>query len=155
MVGIPDYDGLIENLKGIEKQLGVAMSIEPVVFNGMPAVKRVATVTMQGVTRKMLWIDILADGVSHNLQYSSSPSNFDRFFDDGWKAMLTYEVKRREQPESKEEVTKHEVAKWLRLARLAIGMGKPDTAKQAVEAGLRVDPTNQELKQMKAELHGR
>ena len=154
VVAIPDYDGLMQNLKEIEKELGVSMDIEPVVFNGMPAVKRVASLTVQGVTRRMLWIDILVDGVSHNLQYSSSPSKFDRFFDDAWKAMVTYEPKA-SQAGSKREAREHEVAKWMRLARLAMEMGKPDAAKQAVEAGLRVDPTNQELKQMKAELDGR
>jgi len=154
-VDIPDYDGLIKNLKDIEAQLGVPMNIEPVVFNGMPAIKRVATVTMQGVTLKLLWIDLLIDGVSHNLQYAAPPSVFDKHYGTAWQSMLTYEPLKREKPSSPEEARKHEAAKWVRLARIALEMGKTQAAKDAVSAGLEADPENAELKQLKSDLDNR
>jgi len=154
-VDIPDYDGLVRNLKDIETQLGVPMNIEPAVFNGMPAIKRVAVVTVQGVTQKFLWIDLLIDGVSHNLQYGAPPNVFDTHYETAWRSMLTYEPLKREKPTSPEEAQKHEAAKWIRLARIALEMGKTQAAKDAVSAGLEADPENAELKQLKSELDKR
>ena len=154
-VGIPDYEGLIKNLKDIETQSGVPMNIEPVLFNKMPAVKREATVTMQGVTQKLLWIDLLIDGVSHNLQYGAPPNLFDKYYAVAWQSMLTYEPLKRELPSSPEEARKHEAAKWIRLADMALEMGKIQTAKDAVSAGLEADPENAELKQLKSDLDKR
>jgi hypothetical protein len=155
VVDIPDYDALLEKLKGFGENPGVAMSIEPVVFNGMPAVKRVATVPMQGGTLKILWIDILADGVSHNLQYGARPEAFDKYYDTAWQSMLTYEPLKRGKPSSPEEARKHEAARWIRLAGIALEMGKTQTAKDAVSAGLEADPENAELKQLKSDLEKR
>lgn len=154
-VEIPDYDGLIKNLKDVEKQVGVSTNIEPYVFNGMPAVKRVATVTMQGVTQKLLWIDLLINDVSHNLQYGSLPNLFDKHYETAWQSMLTYEPLKQEKSASPEEARKHEAAKWIRLARLALEMSKTQTAKDAVSAGLEADPENAELKQLRTELDKR
>ncbi len=151
-VDIPDYETLIRNLKDKEKQLGVEMNIEPTVFNRMPAVKRLATITMQGVTLKFLWIDLLIDGVSHNIQYSAPPSLFEKHRDTAWKSMLTYQPLKRGKPASPEEARRHEAAKWIRLAKIALEMGNTQAAKDAVAAGLEVDPENTELKQMKADL---
>jgi hypothetical protein len=151
-VNIADFDALIQSMKDVEKNLGVPMNIEPVVFNGSPAIKRTATVTIQGVTRKMLWIDLLDEGISHNVQYSSSPAAFDAVRDEAWKSMLTYEVKRQQQPASKEDAKKHEAAKWLRLAQISIEMGKTDAAKEAIQAGLETDPTHEELLKLKARI---
>jgi hypothetical protein len=140
-VDIPDYDGLVKNLKDIETQLGVPMNIEPSVFNGMPAIKRVATVTLQGITQKLL--------------YGAPPNVFDKHYETAWQSMLTYEPLKREKPASPEEARKHEAAKWIRLARIALEMGKTQAAKDAVSAGLEADPENAELKQLKSELDKR
>ena len=110
---------------------------------------------MQGVTRKMLWIDLLIDGVSHNFQYGAPPDVFDKHYDTAWQSMLTYEPMEREKPSSQEEARKHETAKWIRLARIALEMGKTQAAKAAVSAGLEADPENAELKQLKSELDKR
>jgi hypothetical protein len=154
-VDIPDYDGLVKNLKAIETQLGVPTNIEPAVFNGMPAIKRVATVTMQGVTQKLLWIDLLIDGLTHNLQYGAPPNVFDKHYETAWQSMLTYEPLKRQDPASPEDARKHEAAKWIRLARIALEMGKTQAAKDAVSAGLEADPKNAELKQLKSKLDKR
>jgi hypothetical protein len=154
-VDIPDYDGLIKNLKDIELQLGVPTNIEPVVFNKMPAIKRVATITIQGVTLKILWIDLLIDGVSHNLQYGAPPNEFDKHYAAAWQSMLTYEPLKREKPSSPEEARKHETAKWIRLAKIALEMGNTQAAKDAISAGLEVDPENAELRQLKSQLDKR
>lgn len=151
-VNIPDYDALIKNLQVIETQIGVETNIEPTVFNGLPAVKRLATATMQGVTLKLLWVDILVDGVSHNLQYSASPDRFDTYREVAWNSMMTYKPTERDVPLSPEEVLKHQAAKWLRLAQIAVEMGKRDAAKDLVAAGLEVDPKHPELLELKRKL---
>lgn len=151
-VDIPDLDGLIANLKQIETQVGIAMGIQPVVFNDQPAIRRTATITMQGATIKLLWIDLLVDGYSHNLQYGAPPAAFDNLRETGWRSMLTYEPLKRKSVATPEEARKHEVAKWLRLAQMAIEWGKIQVAKDAVTLGLEVDPENAELKRMRDDL---
>jgi|GEM_PF-1587401 len=154
-VDIHDFDGLVQSLKEIETQLGVPTNIEPIVFNGLPAFKRVATISLQGVTQKILWIDLLIAGVSHNLQYGAPPSTFDKHYGIAWQSMLTYEPLKRENASSPEQATKHEAAKWIRLAEIALGMGKIKVAKDAVAAGLEADPDNAELKRLKLDLEKR
>lgn len=148
-VDIPDYDALIQNFKEVEQQLGVQTSIEPTAFNKMPAIKRVATITMQGVTQKLLWIDLLIDGVSHNLQYGAPPEIFDKYYEVAWASMLTYEPLKREESMAPEEARKHEAAKWLRLSKIAMEMGNIHAAKEALSAGLEADPKNMEMIQLK------
>jgi len=154
-VDIPDYDGLLSNLKDIEKQLGISMNIEPAVFNDMPAFKRMATVTMQGVTQKFIWIDLLIDGMSHNIQYGGAPNAFDKHYETAWQSMLTYKPITQEEPASPEEIRKHIAAQWIRLATIAIEMNNIQAAKDAVSAGLEADPENDELQQLRSELEGR
>ncbi|MBI4527012.1 MAG: DUF1566 domain-containing protein [Deltaproteobacteria bacterium] len=151
-VDISDYDGLLKNLQDVEKQSSVPMNIEPVVFNRMPAVKRVATMTAQGVTLKVLWIDLLIGGVSHNLQYAAPPNFFAKYYETAWQSMLTYQPLKQEKGSSPEEVRKHEVARWVRLAKISLEMDKTQAARDAVAAGLEVDPTNRDLKQLKSQL---
>ncbi len=155
VVNIPDYKSLIKNLKDIERRLGVKMNIEPVMFNGMPAIKREATISMRGVTQKILMVDILIDGVSHNLQYCTVPSRFDKYYETVWQSMLTYEPNVEKNGLSQEEAIKHEAAKWIRLAQIALEMGNIQTAKKAVAAGLEAAPDNEELKRMKSDLDKR
>jgi len=154
-VEIEDYDGLLEDLKTIEKRLGVQMNIEPVGFNGMPAFKRLTTITMHGVTQRMLSIDLLIDGVSHNLQYGGAVHLFDRYYNDAWQSMQTYTPQHRSQPATPEEARQHEAAKWLRLARIALDMGNVEAAKEAVAAGLEAAPENEDLRKVKAVIENR
>jgi hypothetical protein len=154
-VDIADYDGLLKNLKDIEAQLGVPMNIAPIVFKGMPAFKRVTTLNVQGGMLRLLWIDLLIDGLSHNLQYGAPPNKFDEHYDIAWQSMLTFEPLRRTKQTSPEEVRRHEVAKWIRLARIALEMGNTQVAKVAISAGLKADPEDPELKQLESELEKR
>jgi len=152
VVDITDLGEVIQHLRNMEKQVGSQMNIEPIVFNKMPAVKRNAILTISGVTSKYLWIDFLLDGVQHNLQYSAEPKLFDKYYPIAWNSMLSYEPLKRKKSSSSEEAKKHEAAKWIRLANISIEMGKTQAAKQAVAAGLEVDPENTELKKLKSVL---
>lgn len=152
---ISDIGALISNLKQKEQELGLTMNIEQTVFNGMPVVKRTSTVTMQGITRKMLWIDLLVDGYSHNIQYSSTPSGFDRGYDVAWKSIITYAPTHKQSTPGSADVKKHEVAKWLRLAQVSIESGNVSAAKEAIKVGLEVDHENQELLKLKSQINAK
>lgn len=153
VVDITDLSELIQHLRNMEKQVGSQMNIEPIIFNKMPAVKADAILTISGIASKYLWINFLLDGVQHNLQYSAEPKHFDKHYSIAWKSMLSYEPLKRKTPSSTEEARKHEAAKWIRLANISIEMGKTQAAKQAVAAGLEVDPQNTELKKLKSALN--
>lgn len=150
---IPNFEALIKKSKDNEAKMGIPMNIEPIVFNEMPAMKREALISMQGSTNKYLVIDILIDGVLHNLQYGGSPEKYDKYYDIAWKSMLTYKpLKQKNQP-SPEDIRKHEVAKWSRLAKIALKMGNTKAAKEAISAGLKAYPKNSELLQLELELN--
>ena len=82
----------------------------------------------------------------------SLPNTFDNYKDTAWNSMLTYEPLKREKISSAEEVRKHDAAKWIRLSRIALEMGKIQTAREAVSTGLNADPNNSELLQLKVDL---
>jgi hypothetical protein len=151
-VDIADMESLLSNLRQIEQQLGVSTHIEPLVFNGLPAFKRTAVVQIQGVTHRFLMVDLLIDGYSHSLQYGSSPEQFDQHYAAAWKNMLTYTPLRRAQAGTPEEAQRHEAAKWLRLARIALDMNNRSAAVEAVAAGLAADSGNAELQKLQKEL---
>lgn len=100
-------------------------------------------------------IDLLIDGVSHNLQYSALPNVFDRHYNAVWLSMLSYKPLTRTMSPSAEDVRKHESARWIRLAGIALEMGDIQTAKDFVAVGLEADPENAELKQMQSDLAAR
>ncbi len=151
-IATTDLGDLAEQLKDTERRVGVDTNIEAIVFNGQPAFKRTATVTMQGMTNKMLWVDLLIDGVSHNVQYSAPPSLFDQYHEIAWESIQTYRPLAHEVTEGEE--TAHDVAKWRRLATIAIEWGNTDAAKEAVAAGLEADPTDEELLELDRRLKG-
>lgn len=152
---IRDFDGLIKKGKDIEAQAGVPMNVEPVIFNEMPAVKRDITLEIQGVTLRFLVIDLLIDGVLHNLQFSAPQNAFDEHYETAWKSMQTYESLKLEEPLTPEEAREHEVAKWRRVAAIALEMGNVQLAKDAVSEGLKADPDDTELLELKLELDNR
>ena len=77
-VDLTDYDSLLNDLQAREKELGISPNVEMISFKGIPAVKRVATVTVSNTTIKFLWIDFLTGKISHNIQYSSTPADFEK-----------------------------------------------------------------------------
>ena len=153
-VNISDYDGLMKDVESIEKQLNVTMNIEPFVFNSLQAIKRQFSMPMQGKIAKVLMIDVLVDGISHNLQYSGDPATFDKYYQTAWQSMVTYQPLERAMPPVPQEARKHEAAKWIRLTRIALDAKNREAAEKALSAGLKVDPANKELYLLKKELHG-
>ncbi|MEW5912300.1 MAG: hypothetical protein AB1814_07075 [Thermodesulfobacteriota bacterium] len=144
---------LREGLEAIEKKvLHVSTHIQPIVFNRMPAFKRQLTHTIRGITLKIVWVDLLIDGWAHNLQYAGKPADFDRWWAAAWQSMQTYHPLSGKKPATAEEARRHEVAKWLRLAELSRQGGLTEAAKTAIVEGLRLDPQNAKLLQMKKEM---
>ena len=88
---VTSYDSFVKSLRDEQNQLGLDMDIETTTFNGIPAIKRTITETMQDVERKFLWIDILCGSISHSIQYSASPEEFDVHYPIAMKSIETYE----------------------------------------------------------------
>lgn len=149
-VDIPGLDALIGELREKEKLLKVDTHIRALVFKGYPAVQRTATVTLRGVTLRILWIDFILDGLAHNLQYSAVPEEFEDYRDLAWRSMQTYLPS--QQHGLAPDATEHAAAKWIRLAEIAVEMGDLDVARQSVRTGLEVDPGNEELLRMQDSL---
>lgn len=88
---VTNYDSFVSSLRDEQNRLGVDMNLQTTTFNGIPAIKRTITETMQDVERKFLWIDILCGRISHSIQYSASPEEFDVHYALAMKSIQTYE----------------------------------------------------------------
>ena len=143
-----DYDEQFQNGKSLEADLGIPMHVEKVSFNDIPAIKRTAKLTQQGVKMKYLMIDVLIEGTNNNLQYSAPEGLFDEYYDTAWLSMLSYEPLGQGNATSPEEVLRHETAKWIRMTEVARVMGNTEAAREFVSIGLEGDPENSELNQL-------
>jgi hypothetical protein len=150
-VDILNYQWLIRELQDIETELDVTMNIEPILFNGLPAVKRVATLTAQGITLKFLWIDILIDGISHNIQYGAPPGAFDDYYDTVWQSILTYEPLK---PvfSSREDERQYKLSDLITFVAEALDLQAFHAAEDGIKAGLLLDEENEDLLYLQSEL---
>jgi hypothetical protein len=150
-VDIANYQMLIRELQDIETELEVPMNIEPILFNGLPAVKRVATTTTQGITLKILWIDILINGISHTMQYAAPPGVFDDYYDTVWQSVLTYEPLK---PvfSSREEEFQYKLSELITFSAEALDLQAFQAAEEGIKAGLLLDPEDENLLYLQSEL---
>ena len=139
-------EDLVGFCKDIEKRIGINTNIERITFGGSPVVKRV----FQFKGQKFYAIDFLVGKVDHNLQYGGSPDKYDKYLSVAMKSMETYEPIMRDV--SDKEMTKHLVAKNLRLAQLMIENGNFDLAMEFVKEGLEASPNDSELLKMKKQI---
>lgn len=137
------FEEMMEELKGIERGIGVNTNIEKIVFTDIPAVKRVFI--FKGL--KMLFIDFMIGNTSHNLMYSSSPKNFEKHLSLAWGSINTYEPTLR--GVSAEDVKKHSIARSFRLSTIFFEQGNYDLALELINEGLDVEPNNAELLELK------
>jgi hypothetical protein len=150
-VDTANYQWLIRELQDIETELDVPMNIEPILFNGLPAVKRVATMTAQGITLKLLWIDILIDGISHNIQYGAPPAAFDDYYNTVWQSILTYEPLK---PvfSSREEELQYKLSNLITFVAESLDLQAFHAAEEGIKAGLLLDEENEDLLYLQSEL---
>lgn len=140
------FEEMLEEIKGIEKQIGTNTNIEKVTFAGKPAVQR--TFTLKGT--KILFIDFMIGNTTHNLMYSASPTKFGKYLSLAQKSIDTYEPTLR--GVSPEDVKKHSVAFSLRLSQIFFEQGNYDLALEFVKEGLAIDPSNKDLKAIEKKL---
>lgn len=140
------FEEMMEELKGIEKGIEVNTNIEKIVFTDIPAVKRVFI--FKGL--KMLFIDFMIGNTSHNLMYSSSPNNFEKYLSLAWESLNTYEPTLR--GVSAEDVKNHSIARSVRLSTIFFEQGNYDLALELIKEGLDVEPNNAKLLILKKEI---
>lgn len=141
-----DYDtfeAMVQEIEAIEGKLGTNTNIERTTFCGQKAVKR--AFTFKGVT--ILFIDFMIGNTTHNLMFSGPPPKFKQHLSLARRSMATYEPALR--GVSAEDVKKHQVAKALRLGELFSNRRRYKLALNFIEQGLRVDPGNAKLLEMK------
>lgn len=106
------FEEMLEEIKGIEKNIGTNTNIEKITFAEKPAVKRLFI----SKGNQMLFIDFMIGNTTHNLMYSGSPAKFREYQSLAQKSIDTYEPTLR--GVSPEDVKKHAVAKSSRLSQI-------------------------------------
>lgn len=140
------FEDMLEEIKGIEKNIQTNTNIEKITFSGKPAVKR--TFILKGV--KILFIDFMIGNTTHNLMYSTSPTKFGTYLSLAQESMNTYEPTLR--GVSPEDVKKHAIAKSLRLSKIFFEQGNYDLALNFIKEGLEVVPNNSNLLELKRKI---
>ena len=140
------FEEMLEEIRGIEKQIGTNTNVEEIIFSDKPAVKR--TFVLRGT--KILFIDFMIGNTTHNLMYSASPTKFDKYHALAWKSISTYESTL--QGVSAEDVKKHTIARSLRLSTIFFDEGNYELSMESITEGLEVDPNNAELQELKEKI---
>ncbi len=140
------FEKMVEQIKGIEGKIGTNTNIEKIRFSGKPAVKR--TFSFKGV--RILFIDFMIGNTTHNLMYSASPTEFEKYLSLARESMNTYEPTLR--GVSAEDVKKHAIASSLRLSQIFFEQGNYDLAMEFIKEGLEVEPNNAELLELKKKI---
>ena len=143
------FEEMLDEIKGIEKQIGTNTNIKKITFAGKPAVKR--SFTFKG--QKILFIDFMIGNTTHNLMYSASPTKFEKYLSLAQESMETYEPTLR--GVSPEDVRKHAIAKSLRLSQIFFEQGNYDLALEFIKEGLEVEPNNATLLELKKKIAGK
>jgi hypothetical protein len=140
------FDEMLKSIKGIETKIGINTNIEKINFSGIPAIKR--TFTYQG--KKILFIDFMIGNTTHNLMYSTSPTNYGEYLSIAQESINTYEPALR--GVSPDDVKKHAVAESLRLSQIFFEQGNYDLASEYINEGLKVEPLNPTLLERKKKI---
>lgn len=142
------FEEMLEEIKGIERKIGTNTYIEKITFAGKPAIKR--TFTLKG--QKILFIDFMIGNTTHNLMYSTAPTEFDKYLSLVQASIDTYEPTLR--GVSPEDVKKHTIAQSLRLSQIFFEQGNYDLALEFIKEGLEVEPNNTNLLELKNKISG-
>jgi tetratricopeptide (TPR) repeat protein len=137
------FEKMLEDIKGIEKQLGTNTNIQKIIFSDYQAVRR--TFTSQGV--KILFIDFMVHNIEHNLMYSATPEQYEKYLPLAQASIDTYEPNL--DSVSQEDVKKHIISKSLRLSQVFFEQGNYDLALEFINEGLNVEPNNSNLLELK------
>lgn len=126
--------------------LGASIEVTETTVLGHRAVRM--TSNMPGKLRQEV-IEILIGQNQYNFAFGAAPHRYDHHYPIARKAMETLLPILRDLPE--EEATRHLVASSIRRAEVYRQMGQLAWAGEAVDEGLRLEPGNEKLRQMKRE----
>jgi ABC-type transport system substrate-binding protein len=140
------FEDMTKELKAMEGKLGINTNIEKTTFSDQTAIKR--TFSFRGT--RILFIDFMIGNTTHNLMYTGSPANFDKYLSLAWESMNTYDPTLR--GISEEDVKKHRIARSLRLSTIFFENENYHLALQFIEEGLEVEPSNVELLELKKKI---
>ena len=140
---IGNFDELVQLSEDIERRIGISTNIEKDTFGGREVVKR----TFKAKGQQFISISFIAGTLTHNLTFSASPNEFERFLPVVSKSMETYEPLVRRMKD--QDISDHQVDKKRRLAQLMIDEGNYRLALDFINEGLEWAPRDEDLLNLK------
>jgi hypothetical protein len=128
----------------IRTQFNGQVSIERSSLGDAPALRIKITIPDQ---LKQLQYQFLRGRMYYNLAYSAPPNSYEDFLQKVTNSIATFEPT--SQDVTTEDVVQHSVSAKVRRAKLFIEMGKLELAQEAVDEGLKIQPANSELRELK------
>ena len=142
-----EIEGAADRLRA---RLGATIQVTETTLFGMPAVR--VSIDQQGKLRQEA-IEVIIKPNRYNFTFGASPDGYDRYHAIAMRSIETMLPILRDLP--KEEANKHLVASHIRRAELYLQMGQREWALEAIDEGLRLDPKNAKLLQMRQEMEKR
>jgi hypothetical protein len=142
-----EIEGSAERLR---TRLGATIQVTETTLFGVPAVR--VSIDQQGKLRQEA-IEVIVKPNRYNFMFGAPPDGYDRYHAIAMKSIETMLPILRDLP--KEEANKHLVASHIRRAELYLQMGQRAWALEAIEDGLKLEPKNARLLQMRQEIEKR
>jgi hypothetical protein len=142
-----EIEGAAERLRA---RLGATIQVADTTLFGLPAVR--VTIDQQGKLRQEA-IEVIIEPNRYNFTFGAPPDGYDRYRAIAMKSIETMLPILRDLP--KGEANAHVVASHIRRAELYLQMGQREWALEAIDEGLRLDPRNAKLLQMRQEMEKR
>ena len=99
---------------------------------------------------KLLLFDFLVGNIHYNIQYGARPSDFPKFLSMAIKSMDTYDPTQRSV--SGKEITEQSLAGKRRLGEIFLELGNFKLAREYVEEGLSIEPSDSKLLELKSQI---
>jgi hypothetical protein len=132
------------------RDYSVKATTESTFFRGLPAVR--GTTVFPGRLQQ-LSLEFLFTNRYYNISYVAPTKLYESFLPIVEKCFESIDPI--PGTNSTDEARKHIVASKIRLAELNIELGFTDTASQAIEEGLQIDPTNEDLLLLQQQINSR
>lgn len=142
-----EIEGSAERLRA---RLGASVEVTETTLLGVPAVR--VRIDQPGKLRQEA-IEVLIKPNRYSFTIGAPPHRWDQYYPVAMKSIETLLPILRDLP--KEEAIRHLLASHIRRAELYRQMGQRAWALEAVDEGLRLDPSNDKLLQMKRDLENR
>ncbi|MCX5777380.1 MAG: hypothetical protein NTX32_07145 [Candidatus Firestonebacteria bacterium] len=145
---VTDFFYFARKIKSNLEKIGLKPEWQPVMFSEIPAIKSVLTLSVRGRKKKFLNLRFLSGKLYHDIEFSGSTELFDKYQDVFIKTIASYEIGKRKS-EGHVAAKKQKTESYLCLAKVAVEFGDRKNAVLFLDEGLKNDPENKELLDLK------